>query len=657
MENGYIKLPVVKKIEVLGYGLFRDDWHYEFKKGLNLFVGGNRLGKTTTVYILLYGLIGIPRTDKSFFIDRVLPDRQSKHQKPSVKLLFDIGDSSIEIERDLSDSHIRYLSINGSLYTEEETSNIEGIYSREIVRLAGISSLNDWQNLLGEFLIREEEGTNLLWNADSQIKILRLLFNYGKYASEVAELTRRVREADSEVRDQQYFRSKVRSRRDAFKTERARRLKELGQVDQQKLEERLQVLTRESNKLRDSYDSIIKYIEEKEQYKKQCTQNVSGLSNEIEELESEVMNIENKFFRSVYEDPKIQLAGHKLRYNQICIFCNQKISTERAKNVLKDIEGLRKCPVCGSGIGKAATDEISIEERKKLVELLIDLRKKADDKSKEYSLNKANLDAVTKELSQIWAEKETIRKQLEDMTFDIDDINLMLSKPEMEKKQEEISHYDRDIRTLEKEMDYYLDVINSARKRKEKASQELVQKSKEFDEILENISSNLVTKFKKYVGSFFDDCELVVKRWSTRDSIIDFNLFVPKFGGRERIYAVQVSRSEAIFLDYAFRLSLCELYKQITGNESLLVIETSEGLFDTANAPILAENISKFFEISYLLIISNLGRPDFLEALVKKTKEHISDRVLNYFEIGRLSQVQEKEKDKFNDQLQRVLKR
>lgn len=55
MKDTYIKLPIVKQIEVKGYRLFERDWEYTFKKGLNLFVGGNRLGKTTTVYLLLYG--------------------------------------------------------------------------------------------------------------------------------------------------------------------------------------------------------------------------------------------------------------------------------------------------------------------------------------------------------------------------------------------------------------------------------------------------------------------------------------------------------------------------------------------------------------------------------------------------------------------------
>lgn len=654
MEIEYIKLPVIKQIEILNYGLFKDNWDYEFKKGLNLFVGGNRLGKTTTVYIILYGLIGIPRTDKSFFTDRVLTEKQSEDEKPSVRLLFDIGDNSIEIERDLSNSNIKYLSINGNLY-EEDKSNIEETHLNELARLSGIASIDDYKDLLAKLLIREEEGTHLLWAANDQIKILRLLFNYGEYASEIEELTKSVREANSEVRDQVYFRSKVRGRLGAIRTQKAKRLGELGQVDQQVLEEKLQDLVKESDQLRDSHEQVTKSIEGKEPYKKQYTQNVYGLSNEIDEVESEIMKIENEYFRSIYDDPKIQLAGHKLRHNLICMFCNQKISSAKAKDVLKDIEGLRKCPVCSSDIGKSSVVEMQADERGKLMNSLLDLRKKADEKIKEHSLNQNELDTIAKELVQLWEEKEALRRKIEEKVFDIDDINLMLSKPEMERKQEEISHYDRDIQALEKEMDHWLEQINSAREKERRASQELIAKSREFDNILQNIGSNLVAIFKKYVGDFFDDCELVIRRRSTPESRIGFDLFIPKLEGRERFYPSQVSKSEALFLDYAFRLSLCELYKQITGNEALLVIETSEGLFDMANAPILAENISNFFDISYLLIISNLGRPDFLKALVDKNREDMSDRVLNYFEIGQLSQVQANEKDRFDEQLRKIL--
>ena len=102
-------------------------------------------------------------------------------------------------------------------------------------------------------------------------------------------------------------------------------------------------------------------------------------------------------------------------------------------------------------------------------------------------------------------------------------------------------------------------------------------------------------------------------------------------------------------------MSLCKLFKQITGNESLLVIETSEGTFDIGNVRILAETISRFYsDDSYLLVISNLGRPDFLKALVEKTKKDISGRVLNYLQIGRLSEQQKRDRGEFDAILKKL---
>ena len=119
------------------------------------------------MYIILYGLIGIPRIEKSFFTERVSAERKQDDEKPSVKILFDIGDNSIEIERDLSNSNIKYLSIDGNVYKEDEP-NIEDTYKNEIVKLSGISSIDDYKVLLSKLLIREEEGTHLLWGADDR---------------------------------------------------------------------------------------------------------------------------------------------------------------------------------------------------------------------------------------------------------------------------------------------------------------------------------------------------------------------------------------------------------------------------------------------------------------------------------------------------------
>ena len=648
MKDEYIKLPIIKKIEVKGYDLFKTDWKYEFKSGLNLFVGGNRLGKTTTIYIILYGIVGLPRENKTFFSDRVTYKNQKKVIMPTVRLKFVIGSDCIEIERNIFDSQINHLSINSQTYTKDGPKSIEEIYSKEVVSLAGITSLDDYKFLLENLLIREEEGNYLFWDPAAQIRVLRLLFNYGRFDEEFRKLEDDVREFDTDVRGQQDTQAQFRKRLAVIKVQKSIKIKSMEGFDLQGLEEQLKVLNREKNALHSSYESILEKIETMEGDKKQETQIVHGLSNEIEELDSEMLRIENTFFKSVYADPKVQLADHKLKYYQICMFCNKRTSREKARRIVFEIESEKRCPVCGSGFKHSVEENINENDRKKLVEDLVKKREMAKKRKRELSLRQKELDDLSQKLRELWKERSKVEMGLENKILAIDDIELKLSRSKIEGK-EKIAVYDRDTKTLQDQIDYYQEVIDSAKSSRKKALGDLKKKNNEFNQTIQKISSGLVKVFKEFTDGFFDECELVVKERRPKGSMISFNVFIPKFSGRERPFVNQVSKSEAIFLEYAFRMSLCKLFKQITGNESLLVMETSEGTFDIGDVRILAETISRFYgDNSYLLVISNLGRHDFLKALVEKTKKDISGRVLNYLQIGRLSEQQKRDREEFD---------
>lgn len=133
MDVEYIKLPVVRKIEVQNYGLFRKNLQYEFQKGLNLFIGGNRQGKTTTMYIILYGLIGLHGKSRDFFSSRVKLQNLSKDIQPTVKLNFQIGRANLEIERDLFDPRIDYFLVNRKSYKRADYPNIEELYAQPML--------------------------------------------------------------------------------------------------------------------------------------------------------------------------------------------------------------------------------------------------------------------------------------------------------------------------------------------------------------------------------------------------------------------------------------------------------------------------------------------------------------------------------------------
>jgi DNA repair exonuclease SbcCD ATPase subunit len=656
MKDEFIKLPIIKEIEVKGYDLFNSDWKYEFKNGLNLFVGGNRLGKTTTVYILLYGIVGIPQENKNFFSDRLVYREQIKDARPTVRINFDIGSNCIEIERNLLNSQINYLSVNRKIYKKGDAQILEEIYSKEIVSMASISSLDDYKFLLEKFLIREEEGNYLLWDPEAQIRVLRLLFNYEKFDEEFRKFEGDVRKFDTDVRGQQDIKAQFRKRLDAIKKQKSEKIESMEGFDLQGLEKQFEVLNKDRNALNFFYESILEKIKNMEGGKKQSTQIVHGLSNEIEELDSEIIRVENIFFKSVYSDPKIQLADHKLKYYQICMFCNKKIPKEKAQSIVGEIENKKRCPVCSSEFKREIEDQIDERGRTKLVDDLVKKRKVSQDKKRELSLRQKQLDDLSEKLKGLWTEKSNAEVELENQILAIDDIKLKLSRP-LKEKRGKTAVYDRDIKTLQDQIDYYQKKIDDAKNRRTKALNNLKKKNSEFNQTLEKISNALVKVFKKYVNEFFDGCELVIKEQRPSGSKIDLNVFIPKFDGHERTFVSQVSKSEAIFLEYVFRMSLCELFKQITGNKSFLVIETSEGAFDIGNVRILAESISRFYSNdSYLLVISNLGRVDFLKDLVEKTKKDISDRVLNFLKIGRLSKEQERDGGKFDDILKELFK-
>jgi DNA repair exonuclease SbcCD ATPase subunit len=655
MKDSYIKLPIVKKIEVRGYGLFRKPLEYTFKKGLNLFIGGNRQGKTTTMHIILYALIGLHGRSKDFFSSRVKEENLRNNTQPRVKLDFQIAKTNIEIERDLFDPRINYFAVDGRSYKREDDPDIEGLYAQEIVKLAGISDLEDYNFLLEKLLIREEEGNYLLWNTNDQMRVLRLLFSYGRFDEQFLKLRENLRKTDSKVRGQQDNQAQVRKRQRAVEREKSESISGSAKIDPAELKKSMLLFQRETASLKATYEKVTTSIGSIEDSIKKTTESVSGLSDEIEELDSQIIGTENRLFQSVYTDPKIKLANHKLKNYHICIFCNNKIPKDKVQEIVSDIESKRRCPVCESTFTHSGASEITEEDRKKLIKLLLANRSEAEERRSQLSAQQTELETLKTQLKGLWEQESRLKEEIREKILETDDIKLQLSSLEMGSI-EETSVFDRRIEFLQSQIDIYQKDIDKAKIEREKAREILERKNREFNKRLEEIKDGLVEIFKEYTKSFLGECKLVPVQRKTDESMIYVNVFEPEFAGRIRSYKFQVSNSEATFLEYSFRMSLCQLFKRITGGESLLAFETSEGLFDIGSVPVLAEAISRYYDVSYLLIISNLGKSDFLPTLVDNCKDKIHTRVLNYFDIGWLSAAQEKDRKKFDVEIRKILK-
>ncbi len=210
--------------------------------------------------------------------------------------------------------------------------------------------------------------------------------------------------------------------------------------------------------------------------------------------------------------------------------------------------------------------------------------------------------------------------------------------------------YDRDIQTFQREIDSYEDKVKEAKDKYEEAKKQLENLNEEFEKNISGLAKDLIENFNEYAKSFFDKCELEMQYDKPKGSKIRLPVFRPKINNVIRKNLHQASKSEDIFLEYAFRMSLCEVFRNATRNKVNLMIESSEGPFDIGTIETLADIFVRFSNKNYLIVISNLGRRDFLESLVRKSKlENLSHRMVNFLEIGKLSKKQEDTLPKYTD--------
>lgn len=647
MINKYIKLPLILEIEIKNYGLFTKNWNYKFKEGLNFFLGANTLGKTTSVYIILYGITGLPKGNMDFFTKRL--EKSNTNNMSKVKLKLQIDNNIIDIERNLQNSIITHLSINRKSYNEKD-KNIEEIYEKNIKNFTGFSSLDDYRFLLEKLFIREEEGNYLLWDSDDQACILRFLFGSDRLDKEFKNLEKKVTDYDTKWRGQKDIQAQFKKRLEATKDQRKDTLQRLGAMKIDDLERNIKDHEEKFQKLAKDNKYLINKIKTCAQAKKHILGTISADTSEKEELESEILNLENKLFGSIYSDPKISLASHKLKNYRICMFCNHKLSVNIAQKIIKQIENTQ-CPVCKSTLPLKPKITMSKEERKKAIDQLDKKRKRAADLKITTTKNREKFQKTDENLKQYWEKYTEIENDLTNVTTEIDDFKLRLSDIKKGKIIKDMAVYNRDMEVIQKHINFYENEVNKAKEKYEKTKKQLEELNREFEKSISRLKDNLVKVFNDYSNGFFNKSELEIQHDKPRGSKIALPIFRPKINNVIRNNSDQVSKSEGIFLEYVFRMSLCEIFNHITGNAINLMIETSEGVFDIGIIETISELFVKFSNKNYyLVIISNLGRRDFLESLVKKSKlKNISQRMVNFLELGKLSKIQKANLSKYKD--------
>ncbi len=647
LEN--IKLPSIHTIEINSYPLFTDSWKYKVTKGLNLFLGVNGLGKTTTANMIIYGIVGLwEGITEDYFSEKEHPSLKDfyKGKTPSVTVVFDVGSRRVSVERYLRKSSIRRYSIGKNKYAKETTRDIDAKYTADLSSLCSLDSIEDLSFLLRKLLIREEEGNYLLWDKIDQSRVIRLLLNAPGFYREFNDLEKEVTDADTGVRGQQDIQHKFRERQKHLILQRDEVIAKGDTI-------------KTKDDLSNNIDKLSDEIAVVQNQKKKNLDDISYLSNqlksadllghtlsaEIDSINDEIMGLEQTFFASVYYDPKVALASHKLNNYNICMFCNNKISQDRAMKISSLIEQNHACPVCTSKIKPIPTQ--THKASKGVIERLQHLKELAHEKSfknDEYISKRKDIEA---NLAELWRSQKQVDDDLNRMYLDNNDLKMKLSSFDV--GNEAMTPYDRDIRGLQEHIDYYQKIIDQHKKKYDEQKLLLDDKNRQLNERINEYTEKLNRIFNKYASEYFKEgCVLVpYEGRKPSDSKVKLTTYFPQFDDILRLGLNSVSKSEGIFLEYLFRMALVELYYAETANKPFLIIETSEGAFDILRTDQLSKTIAHFGKNKFPFIaIVNISKPDFVKKLISSVKRQ-KGKLFNFMKYGLLDKEQEKYKKKF----------
>lgn len=631
--NKYIVLPTISKIEVDNYTLFKEGekLEYKFDKGLNLFIGVNGLGKTTTTSLIIYGIVGFTskygeefKIDKDYFINRGSDGSKSVGE---LIIEFKVGKDVFSIKRLLNNEAVLEFKLNGKIKSNED-------YLNDLLKLTLFDSDSDLAFILEKFLVREEEGNYLLWDFKDQSKLLQLLINpigfkekYQSKSDELSNLTTEInREKDTKIK--------------AY-NERLTYLKETKLKEQSKeskyniselefFEKEIKTKTQIREKLKSEWGDSIKSVTN-------LSFNIDRISSEIEIYNEQILNIENEFYSDSYNNNNVQNSIHKLKHYNNCVFCNTTLKAAKTREILSKIEQ-NSCPVCTSNLHegdfKANVSDGSIEDLKEIENrannLKIDLEKLEKEK-----LNKKN---------RIFELEGKIGK----LNNEIDDLQIKIFEFQLAKQTEtednKPSIIDLQINDLNEAIATIRRNIAPKETKAKSLAEELIKLNDNLTKIVGDNQTKINIHFKNYASKYFrDDCQLQteerqIKKTNNFEKILQ-SYYVPFFENKKRTLQKHCSTSQRFFLEYLFRLSLLKLYNEVSGNQnsSFTIFETSEGSFDTKFTEKLADTFISFSkEVSFpLVLIINMSKPSFVKklrgGLVNKKSE------LNYLDFANIT--------------------
>lgn len=642
-------LPQLKSVKIDNYSLYyqQPTFEFNFLDGISSIVGGNGIGKTTFVEIIMYCLVGHKRTypvlgtkkqkikekisNPDFFKVR-MNDGYLNNKLARASLTFKINKSEITVVRSLYENKIIYLKVDAKEYVEPS----EQIYNEEIIKASRISSFQLFDNIVRKFLLFDEGRQNIAWEPELQDEILRTLFFDEDIYFKFRDLAEKVVKFDTDGRHLSEDRRVISESLDSLKEEKEKLFEGSQEA---KSDNNILSVSQTKNRLEQEELEINSELEVTRELLQELNEKYNTLfgerneiSLEVDAIDTQISKDETKLFNNIYNTlPDFYLPLEKTMINEgKCLVCGTK--NKELKEIAETYRKNGKCLICSSEIIYEKEDE----------EILVDGLNQLYSKRKDLEIRVYNKEEFLNEIKEKITETSNLITKL---------------KEELDKKRREIVYIKSKLSELnEDSTDTYSEIVKAKEERikklnleikekyekRDKTKKELMQLHNKFTSIINDLNKKLSMFFNKYASTFIGlECELTVKQKTINK--IPHVLYIPKIDGVIRDETWTVSESQRFFLDQAFRMAIIDyLQNNINGFKTFFITETPEGSLDISYEEKVAEMFSLFAKSSNNIIFtSNLNSSKFLYKIYEQLEPtECKQRTLNLFSKGNLTKVQ-----------------
>jgi energy-coupling factor transporter ATP-binding protein EcfA2 len=375
MNANKYKLPVLRKVRIENYDLYKCPFDIELSKGLNIIYGTNGLGKTTLLNMIQYSIIGPytggvktrtfkgqqkknrPKLPDAYFKNRLHDQTMAstiisfftvgsdsfviKHSLVSLKLLA-VEVNSIPLTGDLTsydNFEKQYFKTSEDLDSPKLSSFLITKYQKKLIEASCFPDFSSLITMMTDGMFFTEDRTFTFWENDLSNLIISKYFMDQNSYKEYGSLSQNIKYLDSQARLKTYELSFIKKFLDG---------------------------SAEPNPSNESEEDDISKIEDLRSSISSVQDELVILEREIldnrqsyEEIHSLIMNLDSEWYKMIFPDTykESYTKYHKSLEMNICPICGQKKVFDNR---------IDECFVCGNHIevqNNVSIDEIEQKKR------------------------------------------------------------------------------------------------------------------------------------------------------------------------------------------------------------------------------------------------------------------------------------------------------